>query len=1360
MRSNFFKVIFFFLFFPSLSFCQSWPSYSDSVYTLIKKNDWKSAYQLTHKVDSLLSVEGYSNDTIYADYLYRRGILKNAIQEDYSDALNDLLLSESIWQNSNFYNPKKYHFICFWIAKTYNTNLLIQRKVDSASGIVDIEKSNLYFLKSIEINLNHDTININTLSESYDQISYSSFLNYEDDILRKYALLAIKSYNLIKQPYIKARKYDLYRRLSLAFNDVSEENAYFHFQAARYLAEIGGANEKYFFDLIGECGLMYRKLTNFDDYGKNRSMQVMDFADSVCDHSNFRYYSTVLFGKKVSSLNDSLALGYAFKQLDWLKKYEGDSSVKTIEHYAEIAFRYSLMDNSVKRVEFLNLALKEAEKYGGVADTILAEWHNDLAVEYSQYNDNIKGDYHFNKYLELRKNYKNDEYLKLRVRYYTEKKLFDTAFMFLSNNESSFKSKENLLISYMYLLDMDISGYISIEKTEIILDRFENLVNSVNDTSLSYMKLMLHYYKQDWDAVISFIETQKDYEEFDFWQMIFFAYVNTGRTDEALEFLDKMIAEAKSLNKGPGLLSFYRQPPRLSTLSSDVMKYITPAKNLISKYNLQGTDIEAEFMAHEGSVLLNNGNFTKGITLLKKSKEIFETYELLTDFRTYLEVLISLSRSEENPIKLLELFDEAEKVILKYCNQSSFCEKDILLARVYAQKGMTFSRLHTQGKKTGFAVEDIITFLEQSKEYYYKLDFQNNPTVRRNLSLTHSTLASICNSKNCFEENLKKAYELGEDYSVFGTLVPFFITEAKINRDAILADSSMQLIKKATNYFEKEVNSRFIYLSDLEKQQFLKDNNINMLYYSIDNFLYFLSEDDPIFFKNRNSYNNYLKEIINDRIFFRSLLFANSNQKLLSKAISSKDTSLLQLVSQIRFENNYLNKIIEKGSSKDLISKQQDKINNLEKTLSFSINSDESEYSLNSLKNSLSKNEVFVEIVRINQLDTAENSTRNFNDNISYAAIVIKANEEPRLVMLDQENVFENSIFNHYATYTKRDNGKIDKISYSYYLDKLFDEIDENNIIYFSPDGIYNNINIQTLFNVEKNQYLLEYIDVRLVSGARMFIDGKAKTEKEYDSNVAVLFGNPSFNLQNISEVKDFDDVFAVRDFDINSFEELKRSGISPLPGTLKEIENIKNLLQKYDWDVDFKQGADASEYFLKQVSSPRVLHIATHGYFHDSKNDSERDNLNFLTNNLTNFDNPLLRSGVLLSGSENTIKGEVFSQENGILNALEAKNLDLVNTELVVLSACETGLGEYVSGEGVYGLQRSILEAGSDNVIMSLWKVDDQATQLLINTFYSNWLEQGMSKREALRQAQLYMLNTDKYKSPFYWGAFVLIEK
>ena len=141
-----------------------------------------------------------------------------------------------------------------------------------------------------------------------------------------------------------------------------------------------------------------------------------------------------------------------------------------------------------------------------------------------------------------------------------------------------------------------------------------------------------------------------------------------------------------------------------------------------------------------------------------------------------------------------------------------------------------------------------------------------------------------------------------------------------------------------------------------------------------------------------------------------------------------------------------------------------------------------------------------------------------------------------------------------------------------------------------------------------------------------------------------------------------------------------------------------------------------------------------------------------------TTFKNPLMRSGLLFSGAQNTIRGENLVGENGVLTSLEAKDLDLTNTELVVLSACETGVGDFVSGEGVYGLQRSILEAGAENVIMSLWKVDDKATQLLMTNFYTNWLEKGLTKREALKQAQITIKNTDGYSSPYYWGAFVLI--
>jgi CHAT domain-containing protein len=144
-------------------------------------------------------------------------------------------------------------------------------------------------------------------------------------------------------------------------------------------------------------------------------------------------------------------------------------------------------------------------------------------------------------------------------------------------------------------------------------------------------------------------------------------------------------------------------------------------------------------------------------------------------------------------------------------------------------------------------------------------------------------------------------------------------------------------------------------------------------------------------------------------------------------------------------------------------------------------------------------------------------------------------------------------------------------------------------------------------------------------------------------------------------------------------------------------------------------------------------------------------------------FDDPMLRSGLLFAGANRTESGAAPTAglDDGVLTASEASQLDLQNTELVVLSACETGLGQQTNSEGVFGLRRGLQEAGADAVMMSMWSVPDRETQELMALFYAKWLG-GLQKPEALRQAQLQERETVRQRYgkdlPYYWAAFVLV--
>jgi CHAT domain-containing protein len=250
----------------------------------------------------------------------------------------------------------------------------------------------------------------------------------------------------------------------------------------------------------------------------------------------------------------------------------------------------------------------------------------------------------------------------------------------------------------------------------------------------------------------------------------------------------------------------------------------------------------------------------------------------------------------------------------------------------------------------------------------------------------------------------------------------------------------------------------------------------------------------------------------------------------------------------------------------------------------------------------------------------------------------------------------------------------------------------------------------------------------------------------------AVIIGNPTYllnstqiaSIQN-SEKSDYDDVFA----------SISRGVYwSQLPGTDIEINNISNNLISNGWKVELVCCENATESHIKNINSPQILHLATHGFFSKDRSISERSGM--ISEEKVNSNNPMINSALVFAGAQNTANNDVLPFDNGLLNSYEASFLNLRGTELVVLSACQTGLGDVQSGRGVYGLQRAIKIAGAESIIMSMWSVDDNATQELMTYFYDFWIDKNMSKRAAFDAAKSKV--REKYPHPYYWGPFIML--
>jgi len=355
------------------------------------------------------------------------------------------------------------------------------------------------------------------------------------------------------------------------------------------------------------------------------------------------------------------------------------------------------------------------------------------------------------------------------------------------------------------------------------------------------------------------------------------------------------------------------------------------------------------------------------------------------------------------------------------------------------------------------------------------------------------------------------------------------------------------------------------------------------------------------------------------------------------------------------------------------------------------------------------------------------------------------------------------------ALYTLSDRGAIaieapKKSLYEILWKPLEKELTGIKTIYFSPSGLLHRINLDAIPVSETETLADKYQLIELNSTRQLVIP----TEIKNSNNDAVLYGGIQY--EQVTTLQNNEPVIASRSRGELSFtyidSTLRGGSWNYLAGTEREVNSIEKIMQTSSIHTTLKKGYFATEESFKNIdainaASPRILHVATHGYFFsDPKENSKSSGISGQTEPVFKMsDHPMLRSGLIMAGGNAVWQGKqtLEGREDGILTAYEISQMNLSDTELVVLSACETGLGDIQGNEGVYGLQRAFKIAGAKYLIMSLWQVPDKQTSLLMTTFYEKWLENKMTIPDAFHAAQKEL--RDNGLDPYNWAGFVLVE-
>ncbi|MCB9187756.1 MAG: tetratricopeptide repeat protein [Flavobacteriales bacterium] len=476
----------------------------------------------------------------------------------------------------------------------------------------------------------------------------------------------------------------------------------------------------------------------------------------------------------------------------------------------------------------------------------------------------------------------------------------------------------------------------------------------------------------------------------------------------------------------------------------------------------------------------------------------------------------------------------------------------------------------------------------------------------------------------------------------------------------------------------------------------------------------------------------------------KGLVLKTSNQ-IKQQILNGKDQELTENYEHwISLKKELANQMSMLEENRTLsIDTLENQIKSLEKEINKSVQLTEKQSWSNwkEIRKSLKEGEAAIEFTHFYKQGESPVST--------YGALILKANSEvPVYVELFEESRLLDII----GTYAGNDlayinevygkAGQLDTRLFKSIWEPMMEELKGIKEVYYAPVGLLNKISFGAI-GVSEQKYLSDLFTLNQVSSTVSI--------NTYDKHISVkeisLFGGAKY-----SEEPNKDDIWKY------------------LPGTKKEVEQIAQSFKDNQLTASLWVGDEATEEQFKslEATAASIVHVATHGFFYPDLSEFESDEM--AVNEVEEVDfrggsrgyktfvtskDPLMRAGIVFTGANKGWEEQTAGNEDGVLTAYEVSNLNLSKVGLIVLSACETGLGEIKGSEGVYGLQRAFKSAGVEQMVMSLWQVPDKETQQFMVQFYEELLKDGNAPRAFKATQKIMKKNLD----PFYWGAFVLVE-